>query len=108
VKILAVFLLICSTSQAAPKWLRRASAVAVCSAQVADIASTVGRREANPLLAGRYQQPRWGAIVPLKAGLCVGSVILAERSKSKSTVAVNFAVTGATGAVAVRNWRLPR
>jgi hypothetical protein len=109
-KRFAIIFLICSTAWCGPHRLFRASLAAVASATAADISSSVGMRELNPIL-GR------GAFGTRQAGICVGissGVVLAEwlfmrhhTDRERAAAFANFGLAAAHAAVATRNYRLP-
>lgn len=86
-----------------------ASLIAVGASQAADVASSWGGHELNPILGtGRFGGRQTG----IKLGI-VGSGLTAQyvavrrqpRHKRTATI-INFALAGVTTAVAVRNWRI--
>jgi hypothetical protein len=93
------------------KW----SMTAYIGANALDAASSWNRQEANPLLRGRGADGRFdGQSLAIKAGI-VGAVvgvewlILRRRPDWKGWMGkMNFVAAGATGGVAVRNWRVGR
>ena len=109
-KRFAIIFLICIPAWCGPHRLWKASLAAVAGATVADIGSSVGMRELNPIL-GR------GAFGPRQAGVCAGisgGLILAEwllvhhhPEREQAVAVANFGMAAAHGAVAVRNYRLP-
>jgi hypothetical protein len=90
--------------------LYRWSLVASAGAQGADIASSWGGIEANPVL-GRGHRFGWQA-ASLKLGIAGGGwliqrlILRRHPSKYRLAAVVNFGMAGATGAVAARNWRM--
>lgn len=93
------------------QWLRRLTLAASCASSFWDIQTTRaavarGAREANGLLADAAGNPRWGRIIGLKAGLCVGMAAAQETVFKKSDVpwtALNTGMAGYFGAIALRN-----
>ena len=97
--------------KSARKGLWRASAAILGAVTVADVQSSWGRREANPLLAG--PNGRFGSQgVAIKGGLVAGALVfqhfLIKRNPRAATASAiaNFGVAAATGAVVVRNHNL--
>ncbi len=108
---LAILLLVVSTLYAQPHdRLYRPSVAVAIGAQGADIASSWGGIEANPML-GRGQRFGW-RMATVKAGV-VGAGLLVQwiavrrypRHKRVAAI-VNFGFAGATTVVATRNWSL--
>ena len=71
-------------SPAAPKWVRRATAVAACAASGADAWTTyqgkrAGMPETNPLFRAANGTPAMGRVISFKVGLCAASIWLQER-----------------------------
>ena len=92
-------------------WLRRATLAASCAASLWDIQTTRtavarGAREANRLFADSAGNPRWGRIIGLKAGLCLGVAAAQETVLKKSGApwtALNTGLAGYFSVVALRN-----
>ena len=87
--------------------LYRASQIAVGAASGADIASSWGRQELNPVLGqGVFGYRQTG----IKLGILGASMVTADRltfkRRRRLLTVVNFAVAGVMTGVAVRNWRL--
>ena len=87
----------------------RWSLAAVAGSQAADVASSWGGIEANPVLgAGRVFGPREAAI---KCGVVAGAqfawwYFTRRHPKARRILSyINFGTSAATTAVAVRNWR---
>lgn len=94
--------------KSARKGLWRASAAVLGAITVADVQSSWGRREANPLLAG--PNGRFGTQgVAIKGGLVAGALVFQHFLIKKKPEAAgyaafaNFGVAAVTGAVVVRN-----
>jgi hypothetical protein len=109
-KRLTIIAMLCSASWCSPHRLFKMSVVAVAGATAADISSSVGMRELNPIL-GR------GAFGPRQAGLCAGAsggVLLIEwfmvrhHASERAAAVANFGMAAAHGAVAYHNYTLPR
>lgn len=89
--------------------LYRTSVAVAIGAQGADIASSWGGIESNPVL-GRGQRYGWQA-TGIKLGVVTGCLIaqrwaIRRNPKAKVPAAlVNFGMAGATAGVAARNWR---
>ena len=88
----------------------RWSLAAVAGSQAADIASSWGGIEANPMLgAGHTFGPREAAI---KGGVVAGAQLAGwyftrRYPKARRLLShINFGVSGATTMVAIRNWRI--
>jgi hypothetical protein len=89
--IIMASLALSSAAQARSKWIRRLSAVAVCAASAADLATTSigtnrGAIEQNGLLS-RGGRPMWGPMIGLNAAAC-GSAILGAESRRIPTYLV--------------------
>ena len=87
-----------------------ASVAAVTAANVADVHSSLGKLEANPLL--RSADGRFGSRgVTIKSGIAAGNIgvqalILRRWPKARKAAAIaNFIAAGALVAVAARNYR---
>jgi hypothetical protein len=86
-----VALALSTVAQARSNWIRRFSAVAVCAASAADLATTAigtnrGATEQNGLLS-HNGRPMWGPMIGPNAGACA-SAILAARSTRMPTYLV--------------------
>ncbi len=104
--ILAVLILMASPMMGEqPNTLYRASVVTLVGGGVADVVSSVGMIEINPLargMGGRFDIRKG---ISLKAGV-VGGILLMQKlipGKRKFWTKVNFSVGGFWGGVAVRN-----
>jgi hypothetical protein len=84
-------------------WQASLGVLAVASA--ADLASSVGRREANPLLRGRDGRFSPGRAVVVKVAPLAALGYMQHRVPWRGWKWVNFAGAGVFGVVAVRNWR---
>lgn len=87
-----------------------ASVASLIAAHVADVHSSWGRLEANPLLRsadGRFGVKGLAVKSSLVAGhLTIQALILRKWPKGRKTVAIlNFALAGTVGVIAVRNYR---
>ena len=109
-KRLTIIAMLCSASWCSPHRLFKMSVVAVAGATAADISSSVGMRELNPIL-GR------GAFGPRQAGICVGAsggvllvewVMMRHQASERAAAVANFGMAAAHGAVAYHNYTLPR
>jgi hypothetical protein len=115
--LLSVYLVIPAFAQEAPREHHRLwnwSIVALAGANAADIGTSLGRHELNPLLAGRNGRIDTGRAVEIKGAL-VGGLVLTEwllhrrhPEVVKPFAFVNFAAAGAFGAVAAHNASLPK
>lgn len=98
------------TSEAQPY---AASVAALAASQTADIASSVGRHEINPILGtGRFGARQAGVKLAIFGGSMLAQRLLlrghehAEIERRRRALAkLNFAIAAGTGAVAARNWR---
>jgi len=92
------------------RWYR-ASLIAVGASQAADVASSWGGYELNPVLGTGRFGPRQTAIKGALAGgglaIQYAAVRKYPRYKRIATI-VNIALAGVTMGVAVRNWRIQR
>lgn len=89
-------------------WL--VSVAALVGAHAADVASSYGRQEVNPLLrtaSGRFDARSMGIKMGLVGGiLAVQSLALRKAPEAYRTLAItNFAGSGAMAAIAARNWQ---
>ena len=91
------------------------SLAALAAGNIADMHSSWGRPEANPLLAGANGRFDWRSAsikLGIQAPLIGFQLWRAHRNPSpslyKSYTITNFAVGGAFGAVAIHNYRLPQ
>jgi len=90
------------------------SLAALAAGNAADVQSSWGRPEANPLLAGSHGRFDWRS-ASIKVGIqapLVGFQLWRARKQPspslyKSYAITNFAVGGAFGAVAIHNFTLP-
>ncbi len=102
-------MLVYVTAQAEPRAVWKWSAAALVAGASADVASSYGRVELNPLLRG--PDGRFGARgVVLRSGIVTGAIltswaVLRRCPRSKAPVVMNFAVGAGLGGVSVRNWR---
>lgn len=71
-----------------------------------DVHSSVGRREANPLLRGADGRFSVGRGVGIKLGVLAGLFAAQELRPAREWNWVNLGYAGASGAIAVRNYRL--
>lgn len=86
------------------------SAAVLGAAMAADAASSWGRREANPLVAGAGGRFGWqGAAIKggVLGGVLATQWILSRRTPQARSAFVwtNFATAGGLSGVAIRNWR---
>ncbi|MCS6953979.1 MAG: hypothetical protein RMK57_04885 [Bryobacterales bacterium] len=86
---------------------RRLTFAAVAVAQILDVHSSLGRREANPLLRGPDGRFSVGRGVGVKLGVLAGLWAAQELYPSQEWNWVNLGYAGATTAIAIRNYRLP-
>jgi len=92
------------------RWYK-ASVVTAFVAQGTDIASTLGKDEANPILG---RGPFGGRQVGIKLGIfsfgMTAQYVAVRKQPQHKRIAtiVNFALAGVTMGVAVRNWRIRR
>lgn len=89
-------------------WLT--SVAALVGANAADVASSYGRQEANPLLrsgAGRFNARSAGIKIGIVGGvLALQSFALRKAPEAHRTLAItNFAGAGAMAAIAAKNWQ---
>lgn len=92
-------------------WLRRATLAASCAASLWDIETTRtavarGAREANGFFADSAGNPRWGRIIGVKAGLCLGMAAAQEvilRQSSVPWTPLNTGLAGYFTVIALRN-----
>ena len=92
-------------------WLRRVTLAASCAASLWDAQTTRaavarGGREGNSLLADSAGNPRWGRIIGIKAGLCLGVAAAQEIVLKKSEVPwtpLNAGLAGYFSVIALRN-----
>lgn len=97
-----------------PGWLWRASAASTITGVSLDWASSVGKRELNPLLRGADGRLSHTRMAAWHVGPAVGGVamqyLLAKRGKRipKWVIVANFAAGGAMTLVAARNFRIAR
>ena len=109
--IVITAILAASAASAESRWSKiyHWSAVALVASSTADVASSVGKLEANPLL--RSGDGRFGARgAGIKLGACVAVLLIQNRArksgKSEKPMAIaNFAVSGLYGGAAIHNWR---
>jgi drug/metabolite transporter (DMT)-like permease len=80
----------------------------LAAASAADLASSVGHREANPLLRGRDGRFSPVRAVVVKVAPLAGVAYMQHRVPWRGWKWVNFAGAGVFGVVAVRNWRQAR
>jgi hypothetical protein len=104
-----------TTAQPAGKILWRASLAALAATNAMDVASSWGKRELNPNLSGDNGRfGREGALI--KLGIVGGmfvveSLVLRHRTTAKfyrGLAFVNFGSASVTGAIAIRNFGVPR
>jgi hypothetical protein len=115
--LLSVYLVIPAFAQEVPRERHRLwnwSFVALAGANAADIGTSLGRHELNPLLAGSNGMLDTGRAIEIKGAL-VGGLVLTEwlfhrrhPEMAKPFAFVNFATAGALGAVAAHNSSLPK
>lgn len=79
---LLLALALAASLHAAPKWLRKVSAIAVCAGAALDTSTTIyatahGAREQNPLLANHQGGLRLSPMIAINAGMC-GAAVLAS------------------------------
>ncbi len=92
-------------------WLRRVTLAASCTSSLWDIETTRtavarGAREANGFFADSAGNPRWGRIIGVKAGLCLGMAAAQEIVFRKSEVPwtpLNTGLAGYFTVIALRN-----
>lgn len=92
-------------------WLRRVTLVASCAASLWDIQTTRtavarGAREANGLFADSAGNPRWGRMIGLKAGLCMGTAVAQEtiwKNRGVPWTPLNAGLAGYFSVIALRN-----
>lgn len=89
-----------------PKAKRRLTFVAAATAQILDVHSSAGRREANPLLRGRDGRFSVGRGVSIKLGVLAGLFVAQELHPGREWNWVNLGYAGASTAIAIRNYRL--
>jgi hypothetical protein len=93
------------------QWLRRITLAASCAASIWDLQTTRtavarGARESNRLVADAAGNPRWGRMIGLKAGLCVGTAVAQETVWKTSGVPwtpLNAGLAGYFSGIALRN-----
>jgi hypothetical protein len=106
-KRLAILALVfASLASAEHRKLAKLSRIAIVVAASADIGTSWGKQEANPLL--RSHNGSFGARgTTIKLGM-LAAWLVASRKIQKEPVAVwgNFATAGFVGSVAIRNWRI--
>jgi hypothetical protein len=105
-KRLLLLLTITGTLWGSDELLWRASVATFAGANVADVASSWGGYELNPVLGRGPFGPRQTTI---KASIATG-VVVAEwrwmRRHRKVAAIVNFTASGILTGVAIRNWRI--
>lgn len=87
--------------------LWRSSLAALAVASVADIVSSYGQQELNPVLGqGRFQARQVGVKLSLTGGLVLVELLVRHRrpETSRSWSYANYAASGVAGAASVRNW----
>lgn len=88
------------------KW----SMVALLAGSTADMVSSYGQPELNPILAsnGQFNAKSVGIKFGIVGGIAVGEVLLLHRhpEMTRTVEIVNFTGAGVTGGVAARNWRI--
>jgi hypothetical protein len=89
-----------------PKAKRRLTFVAAVAAQFLDVHSSLGRREANPLLRGPDGRFHVGRGVGLKLGILGGMFAAQELRPGREWTWINLGYAGAATGVAIRNYRL--
>lgn len=89
-----------------PKAKRRLTFAAAVAAQFLDVHSSVGRREANPLLRGPDGRFHVGRGVGLKLGILGGLLAAQELLPAREWTWINVGYAGAAAAIAIRNYRL--
>jgi len=103
-KLLALLLLASSLQAASWRWW--ASVAAVGAANAADILTTRGHLEVNPLLRGPNGMLSSGRVVAFKIAPQVGVLVLERlvlRRQEKAAIIINLGMAGANAAVAYRN-----
>jgi len=92
---------------AAPKWVRRLSAAAVCGAAALDLATTSygiahGGHELNSNFINNRGNVQWGQMIGVNVAMCGTAIALSEfrRTPEKVAIAANGAFT-VTKALAV-------
>lgn len=116
-----LLLMLCSTSGYAqeisrPRWSKRwiISVATLAAASFADVYTSKGKFEANPLLRDPTGRASVGKMVAFKTGAIGGTVLvealLARKQESgyKSATILNFGLSAAYGTLAVRNAGIPR
>ncbi len=89
-----------------PKAKRRLTFAAAVAAQFLDVHSSVGRREANPLLRGPDGRFHLGRGVGLKLGVLAGMLAAQELRPAREWTWINLGYAGATTGIAIRNYGL--
>jgi len=89
-----------------PKAKRRLTFAAVAAAQFLDVHSSIGKREANPLLRGADGRFHVGRGVGFKIGILAGLFAAQELHPKPYWSWVNTSYAGFSTAVAVRNYGL--
>lgn len=91
----------------------RWSVGALIGANIADAASSWGKREGNPALRNGDGRFGWNGVA-IKAGI-TGSVLLTQRyilrkhpSQYKGNAWINYSFSGLLTGVAIRNWQIPK
>ena len=109
--LLVVFTSLCSQAEERKLWKLSIAAVAVSTA--ADVHSSYGMRELNPLLRG--PGGRFGVQSALLKAGAVGVLLLGQKlflpgrsGRMKSWSALNFSMAATTGAFAVHNYAIRR
>lgn len=106
-QLLLVLLIVAMPSWGlSPKAKRRLTFVAVAVAQALDVHSSIGRREANPLLRGPNGRFDVGRGVALKVGILTGLFFAQEKSDRPYWKWVNTSYAGFSTSVAIRNYGL--
>lgn len=97
-------------SSAAPKWLRKASAIAACAASAADLGTTAygvshGGHELNSLLTNSRRQVRWGLNAGVNVGICASAIAAAKLRQVPDALAIPLdgGIAAAKGTFVIHN-----
>jgi hypothetical protein len=112
-KRLVLLIFVCSLSSPAEerggKKLWKWSAVALAASSAADVHSSYGMRELNPILRGPDR--RFGVSSALMKAGAVGALVLGQKlflpgrsGRMKGWTAINFSMAATTGAFATHNY----
>lgn len=98
-----------ATAQEPTKWdkLYKVSVVSVIAANGADVATSYGRRELNPLMGNTFGMTSVGIKAGMTGGILTTQHFGLRHSKHKKIYALmNFGTTGVLGFVAYHNTRV--